>query len=111
MTGAWQDDLRRVIQMDQSEIELWQRIANTVSSQNCKKIIHMMIKKEREKKENLRMLIDMDDSYPAYDPGYDPGHGPGYRPDYGPGYGPGKKPCYDPPCDPMPYAEDDKNEK
>lgn len=115
MTGAWQDYLRRVIKMGQSEIELWQKIAKTVSNKNCKKIIHMMIKKEREEMETLRMLTNMDDSYPAYDPGcdsgYDPGCGPGYRPGYDPGYGPGEKPYYDSPSDPMPYAKDDKKEE
>lgn len=112
MTGTWQDDLRSIIEMDRSEIELWQKIAKTVSGQNCKKIIHMMIKKEREEMKTLRMLIDMGDSYPADDPGCDSGYDPGCGPDYDSGYGHGRKrPYYDPPGDPMPYAKDDKEEK
>lgn len=104
-----------MIKMDQSEIELWEKIAKTVSNKNCKKIIQMMIKKEREGMETLRMLINMDDSCPSYDPGcgpdYRPGYDPGYDPGHDPGYGPGKKPYYGSPSDPMPYVKDEREEE
>lgn len=117
MTGGWQDYLKRVIKMDESEIELWQRIAEMVPSHYCKCIIHMMIRREKEEMETLRMLMEMHGREPCKEPykpcppDYGPGYGPGYKPGYGPGYGPGKDPCYDPPCDPMPYTEEDKEKK
>ena len=108
MTGAWQDYLKRVIKMDESEIALMQRIAQMVPSHHCRCIIQMMIQREKEEMEMLCMLMGMDGREPCKEP-YKPW--PPCPPEYGDGYEPGRDPCYDPPCGPMPYTEDDKEDK
>ncbi|MGB4504055.1 MAG: hypothetical protein WBI44_04080 [Syntrophaceticus sp.] len=108
MTENWHDYLRRVIKLDESEIELWHRIAEMVPSHYCKSIIHMMIRREKEEMETLRMLMDMNRREPCKEP-YKPW--PPCPPDYEPDYGPGKDPCYEQPCDPMPYIGEEKEEE
>lgn len=103
MTGVWQDYVRRVLRMDEGEIELWNRIAGAVPTSHLRHIIQMMIRREREEMESLRMLLR---EHGAKDPGEwpRPPEGPPY-PDYDPGYRP------DPMHDPMPYTEKDKEGK
>ena len=110
MTGSWQDNLKRIIKLNEAEIELWQRIAEMVPSHHCKCIIHMMIRREKEEIETLRMLMEMDRHEPCKDP-YKPcpDKWP-CPPDYGPGYGPGCGSGKDSGYDPMPYTEEDKEE-
>ncbi|CEO88590.1 hypothetical protein [Syntrophaceticus schinkii] len=68
MTGAWQDYLKRVIKMDESEIALMQRIAQMVPSHHCRCIIQMMIQREKEEMEMLCMLMGMDGREPCKEP-------------------------------------------
>lgn len=111
MTGAWRDYVRRVIRLDEEELELWRRIAGMVSP-CCRRIIEMMIKGEEEEMEALRALCREDDSHcPERPP----------CPDYGPDRWPcpPERPCpgkgpdysYDPNYDPMPYTNQDKEGK
>ncbi|AFV12410.1 deleted [Thermacetogenium phaeum DSM 12270] len=110
MTGVWQDYVRRVLRLDEEEVELWRRIAGMVPA-DCGAVLQMMIQSEREEMEALRSLLreegvcDPDERLrppvcPPY-PGYDPGYRPGYRPDY----------KHDPVLDPIPYTEKDKEGK
>lgn len=52
---------------------------------------------------------------PGYDRDYDSGYKPGYDPDHAPGYKPGYRPDYghgkDKDFGPIPYAEEDKEDK
>lgn len=108
MTGAWRDYLKRVIKMDESEIELMQRIAQMVPGYHCRCIIQMMIQKEKEEMQTLRVLLGMDEREPCKEPCKP---WPPCPPEYGDDYDPGRDPNYDFPCDPMPYTEDDREEK
>jgi len=104
MSGTWQDSLQRVLKISEAEIELWQKIADMVSGNYCKCIIHMMIEKEKRDMEALKNLLEMHGREPCekphkpcpdYSPGYDPGYKPGYDSDYAPGYKPGYDHDYD----------------
>lgn len=77
--GTWRHDLMRVMKLDEEEIALWGRIAEMFPSHNCRQLIHMMIRREKEEMESLRMLLG----------------------EAKPGFGP----C---PDDPMPYSEKEK---
>ncbi|HHW41320.1 MAG TPA: hypothetical protein GXX19_09270 [Syntrophomonadaceae bacterium] len=111
MDGTWRDHIKNVLRLDAEEIPLWERIAESVPTHHLKHIIRMMIRREKEEMDSLRMLLDEHMHEPGYAPGPGmgpypgpcPGYGPGYG--YGPGFGPG------PGFDPMPYSKKDKEEK
>ncbi len=99
MDGTWRDHIKHVLKLDAEEIPLWERIAESVPTHHLKHVIRMMIRREKEEMDSLRMLLDEYKREPGYAPGPGPGYGPGYDPGYGPGF------------DPMPYSKKDKEER
>lgn len=117
MDGTWRDHIKNVLRLDEEEISLWERIAERVHTHHLRHIIKMMIRREKEEMDTLRMLLGEHMPCPGYAPGPDmgpcPGPGmdpcPGAGPGFGPGYGFG--PGFGPGFDPLPYSEKDKEKK
>ncbi|NPV29195.1 MAG: hypothetical protein HPY58_05935 [Firmicutes bacterium] len=72
MNGTWHHEVRQVLRLDEEELALWERIAESVPTHHLRHMIRMMIRREQEEMAMLRMLLG-ESCYPGPDYGPDPG--------------------------------------